>query len=64
MHGANNPGARLTPEAVAYIRANYAPRGVGGISGADLARFFKVHPSTIIKVTAGVNWQQVEVTIK
>lgn len=57
MHGEYNPSAKLSEEAVAYIRANYAPRGAGGISGADLARMFKVSPSTVLKITAGINWR-------
>lgn len=57
-HGENAPGAILTRQAVAFIRANYAPRGVGGMSGSTLARDLGVSPAAISKIIRGINWAE------
>jgi hypothetical protein len=57
LSGEGNPGSKLSQEAVDFIRANYGKRGVGGLSGAQLARDLGVHESTVSKIICGVNWK-------
>ena len=51
--GARNPNARLTPEAVTWIREVHGQ----GRTVAEMARELGVHHSTVSDVVRGVSWR-------
>lgn len=53
-HGARNPNARLTPEAVRWVRESHRQ----GRSIAEMARELGVHHSTVSDVVNGVSWKE------
>lgn len=48
--------AKLTQENVEFIRTNYSPRGINGISCRQLAKLFKVDHSVISRIVNKKAW--------
>jgi len=57
MSGESHPAHKLTLQQVEQIRREYSPWGRNGKSGAQLAREFGVHVTTVQKVGNGKLWK-------